>query len=366
MGGGTDIILDCLNDGVVVVDEERRIVTFNHAAEAMTGLAKGSVLGRLLVDVFRGSPELAARMARTLETGQTTLHHDAGLARRGASPCFVDLTCSPVIDESGTPIGAVAVFRDRTTVREMEEQSRHSDRLALLGTMAAGIAHEVKNPLGGIRGAAQILKKGIAAGGRDPAKLSECADLVIRQVDRIDGLIEELLELSSRKRLRLADVNVNKVLNDLVALLRAEVGDGKIVFRIAFDPSLPPVRGDETRLTQVFLNLLRNAVEALREREAGGTIRVLTKMDLDLHLARPDQAPRPAIAVEISDDGPGVRGEDLEKLFTPFYTTRARGTGLGLALSHKIVEEHGGSLRLQSRFGEGTTVRAILPAAETR
>jgi two-component system nitrogen regulation sensor histidine kinase GlnL len=116
----------------------------------------------------------------------------------------------------------------------------------------------------------------------------------------------------------------------------------------------------------VFLNLLTNAVEALREREDGGSIRIVTRVDLDLHLGRPDQPPRTAIAVEISDDGPGVRSEDLEKLFTPFYTTRDRGTGLGLALCHKLVEEHRGSLRLQSRFGEGTTVRVVLPAAETR
>ncbi len=366
MDGGPDIILDCLNDGIVVVDGERRVVTFNQAAEGITGLAKGSVLGRPFADVFQGSPEFAAQMTRTLETGQTTLHHDARLARRGAPACFVDLTCSPVMDESGALNGVVAVFRDRTMVREMEEQSRHSDRLALLGTMAAGIAHEVKNPLGGIRGAAQILKKGIHEGGKDRRKLAECADLVIRQVDRIDGLIEELLELSSHKRLHLADVNVNKVLNDLATLMRAEVGDEKITFQLAFDPSLPAVRGDETRLSQVFLNLLRNAVEALREHETGGTIRVLSKVDLDVYLGRPDQPRRPAIAVEISDDGPGVRSEDLEKLFTPFYTTRARGTGLGLALSHKLVEEHGGSLRLQSRFGEGTTVRVVLPAAETR
>jgi two-component system nitrogen regulation sensor histidine kinase GlnL len=248
----------------------------------------------------------------------------------------------------------------------MEEQSRHSDRLALLGTMAAGIAHEVKNPLGGIRGAAQILKKGIAEGSKDPRKLDECANLVIRQVDRIDRMIEELLEFSSPKRLHLSEVNVNKVLNDLVALMRAEVGNGKIAFRLAFDPSLPPVRGDETRLSQVFLNVLRNSVDALRDRPGGGTIQVLSKVDLDLHPVRADHSPRPAIAVEISDDGLGVRGEDLEKLFTPFYTTKARGTGLGLALSHKLVEEHGGSLRLQSRHGEGTTVRVVLPVAETR
>ena len=366
MGGGSDHIIDCLDDGIVVVDRDHRVVTFNQAAEGITGLPKGSVLGRPFAEIFGRSPAFAAQMARTLETGQTTLHHDARLSRRGGDFAWVDLTCSPVMDESGAPAGAVAVFRDRTTIREMEEQSRHSDRLALLGTMAVGIAHEVKNPLGGIRGAAQILKKGVAEGGKDPRTLAECADLVIRQVDRIDGLIEELLEFSSPKRLDLADVNVNKVLNDLVALMRAEVGEGKIAFRLFFDPSLPPVRGDKTRLSQIFLNVLRNAVDALRDRPAGGTIRVLSKVDLDLHLARPDQPPRPAIAVEISDDGPGVRSEDLEKLFTPFYTTKARGTGLGLALSHRLVEEHGGSLRFQSRYGEGTTVRVVLPAAETR
>jgi two-component system nitrogen regulation sensor histidine kinase GlnL len=366
MGGGSDHVIDCVNDGILVLDLHRRVVTFNQAAEGLTGLAKAAVLGRPATESFPRSPEFVSQMIRTLETGQTTLYHDAPIVRRDGGTCYVDLTCSPVNDDAGALLGVVAVFRDRTVLREMEEVSRHSDRLSLLGTMAAGIAHEVKNPLGGIRGAAQILRKGVTEGSGDAATLAQCADLVISQVDRIDRLIEELLEFSSPKKLRVADVNVNKVLNDVVQLMRADVGDARVTFRLEFDPSLPPVSGDEPRLEQVFLNLLRNAVDAVQARDGGGTIRVVSRMDLDLHLGRPDRPPRPMIAVEIADDGPGVRREDLDKLFVPFFTTKARGTGLGLVMCHKLVEEHGGTLRLASRQGEGTTARVVLPAAGDR
>jgi two-component system nitrogen regulation sensor histidine kinase GlnL len=368
MAGGNEHIIDCVDDGIIVVDAQMTIETFNQAAEGITGFSRQSVLGRPFHAPFRRSPLLLAQVQRTLQSGQTTLHHDAEMVTHKGATRFISLTCSPVRNDAGKTVGVAVVFRDRTRLREMEEQRRHSDRLALLGTMAAGIAHEVKNPLGGIRGAAQILQKGVKEGVKegntDQRTLVECTELIIDQADRIDRLIEELLEFSSPKKLRIADVNVNKILNDMIRLLQAEVGDG-VVFKVSFDPSLPPVRGDERRLAQIFLNLLKNAVEAVRGLKKG-TIRVISKMDLDLHLGGMDHSPRPMIAVEIVDNGPGVRGEDLEKLFTPFFTTKARGSGLGLAVSHKLVQEHGGTLKLSSRYGEGTAVRVTIPAAETR
>jgi two-component system nitrogen regulation sensor histidine kinase GlnL len=252
-----------------------------------------------------------------------------------------------------------------TMIRELEVRARHSDGLALVGTLAAGIAHEVKNPLGGIRGAAQILKQGLTGGGGDPATLVECADLVIQQVDRINRLIEELLDLSSPKKLRIGAANINKILNDLVQLLRAETEEEQISFKLDFDPSLPPVRGDEERLTQIFLNLLRNAVDAVCEHPPAGKILIVSKVDLEPHPGRADHSPQSMIAVEIEDDGAGIRPEDLEKLFTPYFTTKSRGSGLGLAVSHKLINDHGGSIRIgNADRGRGTRVRVLLPAEE--
>ncbi len=240
-GGGNEHIIDCVDDGIIVVDGEMTIQTFNQAAEGITGFSKHSVLGRPIHDPFRRNPLLIAQIRRTLQSGQTTLHHDAELVTREGSTRFIALTCSPVSDNEGRTMGVVAVFRDRTMLREMEEQRSYSDRLALLGTMAAGIAHEVKNPLGGIRGAAQILQKGVREGNTEARTLDECTGLIIDQVDRIDRLIEELLEFSSPKKLRIADENVNRIVSDMIRLLRAEVGEA-VVFKISFDPSLPGLR----------------------------------------------------------------------------------------------------------------------------
>jgi two-component system nitrogen regulation sensor histidine kinase GlnL len=363
-GGGNEHIVDWVDDGIIVLDTQLKIQTFNQAAERITGFSKRSALGHPVHDPFRRNPQIVAQMRRTLDSGQTSLNHDAPFLARDGTTRFISLTCSPVTDGSGQKLGVAAVFKDRTVVREMEERARHSDSLRLLATMTAGIAHEVKNPLGGIRGAAQILRKSVAEGEGDQGTLLQCADLVIQQVDRIDRLIEDLLDLSSPKKLRIAPVNIHKVLNDLIRLLRAETDEAAVTFETAFDPSLPPVRGDEARLTQVFLNLLRNAADAVREQPKGGSVQIRTGVDLAPRSGRPDHAPGPAIAVEISDDGPGILAEDLGKLFTPFFTTKARGSGLGLAVSHKLVEDHGGAIKLSSRYGRGTLVRVTLPAVE--
>jgi len=364
-GGMNDYILECVEDGIIVVDGDLVVRVINHAAERTTGLSRQGAVGRSIAEVFKANPHLAEQLGRTLESGQTSLSHEAPLRLRDGSTRYISLTCSPVSNPAGDRLGVAAVFKDMTVIRDLEERGRHSDGLTRLGTMAAGIAHEVKNPLGGIRGAAQILRNALVAGRTEGATLIECADLVIQQVDRIDRLIEDLLDLGSPKKPRIGPVNVNKVLNDLVQLLRAELDEEAVTFDLGFDPSLPPVRGDEERLTQVFLNLLRNALDALRERPRGGKVSLRSRFDLNTHPGRSDHSPRPMIAVEIEDNGPGIRAEDLEKLFTPYFTTKARGSGLGLAVSHKLVEDHGGAIKVSSVHGKGTRVKVLLPAEES-
>ncbi len=364
-GNLNDHILECVEDGIIVLDRDLRVRVFNHAAERTTRLSRQGAIGRPIAEVFRTNLHLADQMSRTLGSGQTSLSHEAPLQLRDGTTRYVSLTCSPVTDATGEHLGVAAVFKDMTVIRELEERARHSDGLALIGTMAAGIAHEVKNPLGGIRGAAQILHNALEAGKTEGGTLIECADLVIQQVDRIDRLIEDLLELGSPKKLRIGRVNVNKVLNDLVQLLRVDTEGENARFDLVFDPSLPPVRGDEERLTQVFLNLIRNALDAVREHPGAGRVRLLSRFDLNTHPGRADHSPQPMIAVEIEDDGPGIRAGDLDKLFTPYFTTKARGSGLGLAVSHKLVEDHGGAIKISSIYGKGTRVSVLLPAEES-
>src|SRR5439155_2216293 len=225
--------------------------------------------------------------------------------------------CAPVVDTDGVLRGAVLVLRDLGLQQTLEATTRRADRLASLGAVASGLAHEIRNPLGGIKGAAQLLRGALA----DP-ELLRCADIIIREVERLDGLIEQLRELATPPRLQLEAVNIHRVLHDVLALERQAPGWRGIVLRTAFDPSLPAVRGDRAQLTQVFLNLVKNAIDALG---GDGELAVSTKLEARFHIRRRSGRAR-FLSVLIEDNGPGISEDHQAPLFSPFFSTRARGT----------------------------------------
>jgi two-component system nitrogen regulation sensor histidine kinase GlnL len=216
------------------------------------------------------------------------------------------------------------------------------------------VAHEVKNPLGGIRGAAEIL----AARAGD-AKTLDAAELIVREVDRIATLVDDLMVFARREALQLAPVNIHFVLDSVLDLLAMDpLGAGVRVDR-RFDPSLPELLADADRLTQVFLNLARNALQAMEARR--GTLTITTRMSLDHRTLAEGGDAVPTLLVEIQDEGAGIAPALLDQVATPFFTTRPGGTGLGLAVARHWIARHGGTLRLESTPGAGTTVRVALP-----
>jgi two-component system nitrogen regulation sensor histidine kinase GlnL len=266
----------------------------------------------------------------------------------------VDVAASPLFGEGAQPDGVLLVLRDRSMERRLEQLESERERFEAFGRIAAGLAHEIKNPLGGIRGAGELL----AARASD-AKTRETAELVVHEAARITRLVDELGVFARGDELRLAPVNVHRVLDGVLALVSHEpLAAGVKVVR-AFDPSIPELLADADRLTQVFLNLLRNALQAMGP--AGGTLTVTTRMTLDHRIALEEGKPLPTLAVWIEDTGRGMDAEELRQATTPFYTTRAGGTGLGLALAEYWVARHLGSLHLESEKGAGTRVRIALP-----
>jgi two-component system nitrogen regulation sensor histidine kinase GlnL len=249
----------------------------------------------------------------------------------------------------------VLVLHDRTLQRTLEAATRRVDRLAALGAVAVGLAHEIRNPLGGIKGAAQLLRARLA----DPEE-RRATDIIIREVERLDGLVEQLRELSQPRPLALTAVNIHRVLNDVLALQRQAAEWGATTLRIAFDPSLPAVHGDRAQLTQVFLNLVKNALEAMDGR---GELVISTRIEHGYHVRRADHRAQ-LLVVLVDDTGPGISDEDQSRLFAPFFTTKARGSGLGLAICHRIVTEHGGTLAYEPRPEGGARFRVTLPAGE--
>jgi two-component system nitrogen regulation sensor histidine kinase GlnL len=277
---------------------------------------------------------------------------DAHVVRADGTRLAVSTMVSLVSDPGGKSRGIVLVLRDLSRVRDMEEQLRRSDRLAALGVLAAGVAHEVRNPLVGIRAAAQLME---GEPGFPPA-LREFTGIIVRQVDRLNRIVGELLTFAGQRPLQRKACNINQILEEALHLLDSEVQGGRVTVLRRYDPEVPAVAGDPDRLLQVFLNVVRNGIEAMT---AGGELSVRSRFER----VAPQCGGRAAAVVEVSDRGPGIPPEARQHLFNPFFTTKDGGTGLGLPISVRIVEEHGGAIEVQSRAEGGTTFRVLLPLA---
>lgn len=348
-------VLEALLAGVVVLDAEGRVEVVNGAACRFLELSADALRGREVEHVL-GAEHAAARLARrALATGLSASEGDQRLTRRGAPPLPVDVAASPLQDEAGGVDGVVLVLRDRSAQHRLEQVDAERERLASFGRIAAGLAHEVKNPLGGIRGAAELL----AARARDD-KSRETAELVLRESRRITGLVDELMVFASAERLALAPVNLHRVLDDVARLLALDPEAGAVAIERSYDPSIPELLADADRLEQVFLNLGRNALQALAGAPEGH-LRLESRTALEHRVSTPDGRLVPSVEVTVRDDGSGMEADALRQATTPFFTTRSRGTGLGLAVAEYWVAQHGGSLRLESAPGEGTAAHVTLP-----
>lgn len=349
-------IIDNIEDAVIAIDQTGTIILFNPAAQNFTGLSEKQALGKIFCELFQQQENLCALVRTSLREGRSLSDHEAAafesLGRRRKRHFSVSI--SPILSFHGLQQGAIVIMHDLTQVLSLQESVRHADRLSMIGTMAAGLAHEIKNPLGGIKGAAQLLRMELA---RQP-ELQEYTDLIIRENERINRIIVELLDLAAPRRNRLEPVNINKLLNELISLQRHRAQTQQVDFQLLLDPSIPPIYGDSDLLTRLFLNLLKNAWEAAPDHTE---ITVETRIDGEYYLGVEGSRPTPLVQVRISDQGPGLTPAELEQAFTPFYTTKDGGSGLGLPICQKIVTDHGGLLRFTEGTGGGTLVTVSLP-----
>jgi two-component system, NtrC family, nitrogen regulation sensor histidine kinase GlnL len=349
-------ILTSLEDGIITVDGEGKICYFNEAAEVLTELSSSQALQKPVTQLFKREPWLLELVKKSQPPRQESTRGEGDITTRWGRKAPVSLTVSSLQDLRGNFIGSILVLRDWKHRRELEEDLKRADRLAMVGTLAAGLAHEIRNPLGGIKGAAQLLKRSL---DRD-SSLLEYANIMIREVDRVDKLIEQLLDLSRPAKLELAALNIHEILEDVLLLQTRASGEPKVTVKKRFDPSLPPIRGDRAQLTQVFLNLARNAFQATG---ASGTLTVTTRVETDFHIRGQGTGRSKLIWVDLEDDGVGIKEEDLPHIFSPFFTTKNDGTGLGLAVCYRIVTEHGGLIRVESAQGKGTRFKIALVVA---
>jgi len=347
-------VLDALQAGVIILDSLARVEEMNAPASRFLELPLEAVRGAP-VERLLGADHAMARLARTvLVSGLSAQESDLRIERRHGPDALVDVAASPLFDDGGQRSGAVLVLRDRSLQKRLLQLESERERFDSLGQMAAGLAHEIKNPLGGIRGAAELLAR------RAPdAKAQETAELIVREATRIAALVDDLMVFARHEALKLRTVNIHEVLDGVLDLLTLDaVASGAVIER-RYDPSLPEFLADPDRLTQVFLNLARNAVQAMAP--TGGKLVVTTRMTLDHRVTTPEGRLVPTLAVWIEDEGPGMSEDVLRQATQPFFTTRTGGTGLGLAVADYWVTQHGGLLNLTSTLGRGTRARITLP-----
>jgi two-component system nitrogen regulation sensor histidine kinase GlnL len=349
-----EMVLASLLDGVLAFDADQKVVYVNAAAEALIGHSRRELIGRHHSSVFPDAGWLAELVGRAFASVDASLRDEGKLGRD--RPTQVLAVASHLIDPSGAREGIVLALHDlgRRHWLESEEQSRA--RLEEVDRMVASVAHELNNPLSGIRGAAQLLSRKL----RDNPELANYGDLIVRQSDRMADLIRGLMRLEAPPP-AFEPVNIHRVLNEVILLERASAESLGVRVQTEFDPSLPEVHGHGDQLQQLFLNLMKNAIRACPPKT--GRVRVSTRMENSFYVETGTRRLR-YIAVDVIDNGEGFDEETRRRLFMPFFSRSSGGHGLGLSIARNIAISHGGRIQADNAEEGGARFRVNLPVSE--
>jgi signal transduction histidine kinase len=342
-----------LRTGVLAITQDGRVVAMNDLAYRVLGLTpRPGDMGRRFVDVLHDCPEVCRVLQGGFESDDLPSRAEMRLRKTGRA---IGYTLSRIKDDEGALVGVTLSFKDLTRVEQIEERERLRDRLAALGEMAAAIAHEVKNPLASIEVMAGVLKRQLA----DQSDAQDALNDIIKEAKMANSIVVEVLEFVRPIQLQVERVAIDDVIKDSITLAESKMRRGAVTINTSLAEDVPELLADPHQLRQLFSNLLANAFEAL-----GGEGHV----DIRGALVPGDDEPgpdgesqAPQVILEIRDSGPGIQPEDLERIFSPFFTTKPQGTGLGLAIVRKVVAAHDGRIDAVSAPDRGASFRVTLP-----
>jgi PAS domain S-box-containing protein len=343
----TDNVLASMTNGLMTIDGEKKIVTVNEMAERIIGKGKGGITGFSMEQVLGEQHPLYKILVETLTQEKGISHIEVELKKDGESLWLIAGT-SLLIGGEGKTAGALAIFQDITEIKALEEKLRQADRLAALGTLSAGLAHEIKNPLSAIKTFVQLLPQKIG----NSSFMEKFNITVPREIDRINHLVEDLLELTRRRVRPLVDLKVDSLILQVIDLHGEELKRRQIVFQDDLNKTISSVHGDAETLYRAFSNLIINAIQAMPN---GGIFSISSKLD----------SSSSSLEITFRDTGIGMDETTAKNIFNPFFTTKDKGTGLGLALTRKIIEDHRGTIEVVSKKGMGTTFTVHLPVVKT-
>lgn len=340
-------ILKSIGSGILTMDLKGNITSWNPAAEKITGYTYAEIRTRLQ-EIFGDS--IKGLFGHTDDLKERPFRFEGEIKKKDGTAAVLGMVASLLKDEFNSVRGIILIFQDITKILQMEEQVNRQERLATVGSLAAGIAHEIRNPLASLSGSIQVLQGELDLKGDN----KHLMDIVVREADRLNTIITEFLEYARPKTVRSDPVLLSSMLADTCMLLKnSKEFAEQLTITCRIDPKIV-VRGDSQRIRQVFWNLLINACQAMPN---GGEIAVSAAPD------HGDDGSRWCEAV-IADTGPGIEQKLLGKIFNPFFTTKARGTGLGLAIVYRIVDDHGGTIAVDTKEGTGTKFTIRIPMAD--
>ncbi len=345
-------IYNSITEALVTLDQDEKILTFNHAAVRIFETEEQNAVGKPFLECL---PVCSKAFREYQQSGSPEDRYEISFRNQKGDPVVVRGRFSDLMDRHGEAIGTTCLLHDLTVERLLEEKARRADRLTALGELAAGVAHEMRNPLTTIRGYLQILPQF----KNDDEFLQEFSDNLIREIDRLTRLTDDLLNMAKPISPERRPEHLSVVVEEVAAFLAEKFRTAEIQCKVEPDRQGTPVFIDIDRMKQVFINLFVNAIEAL-----GKDGRIEVHYSHRVEKLSEDEKPRTYAVAEVADNGPGIPEHNLNRLFDPFFTTKDSGTGLGLSLSNRIVEEHNGFLRVNSIQGEGTSFWVMLPLAD--
>ncbi len=343
-------IIEAMEGGILATDEEGNLQYINTAARELMGL-EGRLVGRPVRRIIPspdGNRALLAILDELLNEQVTySRPREIQIINGRGETLDLGIATSLIPGENGKVLSSIVVLVDLTELVELQDRVRKADRLSALGSMATKVAHEIRNPLGSVKGLGQLVLESV----EEESNTYQYMQRIVREVDRLSKIVDELLDYSQHRPLTLESVDPNEVVREGIEMARFKEGDQGPTFLQEFDLSLPPIRMDRNRFLQAVLNILVNAIQAVEPE--GGVVTVSTYLE---ESARGGQ-----IVLEISDNGPGIPADVQDHIFDPFFTTKEGGSGLGLSIAHTIIREHKGVLELNSKLGQGSTFRIVLP-----
>ncbi len=341
----TGNVMKSIMDSLIVVDPDGRIRTVNRATEELLGYKKGELIGKPVGMLF-GEEFFEDSHLQKLIGKSSVRNYETTYLTKGGKTIPVSFSGSAVRNTEGKLVGVVCIARDMREIKHLQDELIQSAKMAAIGELASGIAHEVRNPLAIMATSAQYLNAKLAP--HDPKR--EFTKVINKNIEAIDTIIKRMLDLARPTCLELQSININRLVDETCRLIRGKASEQRVKIIKQYSWGLPKITVDEKRLGEVFLNLMMNALQAMPE---GGWLRISTDFHQEENL----------ISIQFRDNGEGIPPDYQKQIFNPFFTSRKKGVGLGLSLSQRTINEHHGTIEVDSQVGKGTTFTIKLPVS---